>query len=214
MTASTLLTLSSNTLVTLSGNGEITTRADRAVISFSVTAEGDSAPVALQAHRERISAVMAALKAAGVSERDIQAPSQRVNENFDPKGTKPRFAASGDLSVTLTDTAKLNAVTDAVLAAGASRISNTRYSLSDDRASRRQARQLALDDARAEAEHYAKTLNLKVKRIVRISETTASPTSANGAPVVIVEANSPSASSDPTVKTRVTVRTEFELVKP
>src|SRR6185312_10558274 len=66
-------------LLSLSAEGEASATPDTATVHFGVQTRGATAAEALKSNNERMNAVMAALKAAGIAARDIQTSSLNLN---------------------------------------------------------------------------------------------------------------------------------------
>ena len=67
------------TRLDISATGEVTRVPDVAIISAGVTTRSQTATGALQEAAERMSRVLAALKRAGIADRDIQTSSVNLN---------------------------------------------------------------------------------------------------------------------------------------
>jgi hypothetical protein len=78
--------------------------------------------------------------------------------------------ATGTLRIELRDLSRLERLQRALEQVGGGQIPAPSYSLSDDRAARRTARNQALATVRADAEAYAASLGMRVVRIVRVTE--------------------------------------------
>ena len=118
--------------------------------------------------------VVAAIRAAGIAERDIQTsgisvhPQYRYGDNQPPVITG--YQASNTVSIKVRDIARLGEVLDALVASGANQVNGPSFEIDQPEAVYDEARQEALKQARARAEMYAKSLGMKVRRIVSISE--------------------------------------------
>jgi hypothetical protein len=119
-------------------------------------------------------AVFAALKKAGVVDKDIQtsnlsiAPQYAYAEREPPKLTG--YQASNQVSVIVRDLKRLGATVDAVVGSGSNQVNGVTFGLADPDRALDQARKDAVAKARARAELYAQAAGLKVARIVAISE--------------------------------------------
>lgn len=158
----------------VSATGTSTRRPDIAIISAGVVTQASKAGDAMAANAKAMTATIAALKRAGVADRDIQTqsinlqPQYRYGDNQPPVLTG--YQASNRVSVKLRDLAGAGGVIDALVAAGANQIDGPSLSVDHSEAALDEARAKALATARARAELYAKSAGLSVHRIVRISE--------------------------------------------
>jgi uncharacterized protein len=118
--------------------------------------------------------VLAALKAAGVADRDVQTatislnPQYRYAENQPPVITG--YQASNNVSVRFRDIAKSGNILDALVKEGANQIDGPNLSIDQMEAAQDEARADAVKRARARAELYARTLGMRVERLVSLSE--------------------------------------------
>ena len=118
--------------------------------------------------------VLAALRGAGVANRDMATaqislnPQYRYVENQPPVVTG--YQATNSVTVRFRDIAKSGAILDALVAAGANQINGPTLTLDKPQAAQDEARADAIKIARARAELYASAAGLTVKRIVVINE--------------------------------------------
>jgi uncharacterized protein YggE len=143
---------------------------DSTLLSVSASAEASRVPDVASLSTK----VVAAIKAAGIAERDIQTtginihPQYRYAENQPP--TITGYQASNTVNIKVRDVAKVGEVLDALVASGANQVNGPSFEIDQPEAVYDEARQEALKQARARAEMYARSLGMKVRRIVSISE--------------------------------------------
>jgi uncharacterized protein YggE len=160
---------------------------DLAILGAGVVTEGDTAAAALSANAQRMERVMAALKRAGVADRDIRtanlnlSPRYRYGENQPPVITG--YQASNRVQVRFRDIAKSGPILDALVREGANQIDGPRLSLSQPDAAMDEARRDAIERARARAQLYAQAAGMRVDRIVNISEN--APPQGGPMPIVV-----------------------------
>lgn len=163
----------------ISATGTSTRRPDIATIGAGVVTQAPKAGDAMAANARAMAATVAALKRAGMAERDIQTqsinlqPQYRYGDNQPPALTG--YQASNRVSVRLRDLANAGGVIDALVSAGANQIDGPTLTVEHPEAALDEARAKALATARARAELYAKAAGLTVRRIVRISESDGAP---------------------------------------
>jgi uncharacterized protein len=203
------------TLLEISAEGSASRVPDVAVIGAGVVTQAGKAGAALSANAQRMTATIAALKAAGVAERDIQTqsislqPQYRYGDNQPPVLTG--YQASNRVSVKLRDLARAGSVIDALVAAGANQVDGPTLMVDKPEAALDEARTKAIAIARARAELYAKGTGLTVRRIVRIaeSETVAQPVRPMMMAMRAEKADTPVAAGEQDLS--VTVAVTFEL---
>lgn len=205
------------TTLTVSATGEASRAPDFASVSAGVVTQAAAADVAMRENAARMNEVLAALRSAGIAERDIQtsrvslAPQYRYEQNQAPAITG--YQANNSVAVKVRDLSRLGRVLDALIAPGANQINGPDFGIEHPEAAYAEARRDAVRKALAQAQTYADALGVKVRRIVRINEGGASANlpmprmRAMAAPVA--DAATPIASGETTLSVQVEV--EFEL---
>ena len=120
-------------------------------------------------------AIVAAVRAAGVQEKDIQTDNLQIYIRNDDSSLKAAsrtryFVVSRGYRITLRDAEKVQKVYDAVVAAGANSIQGPTYQTSELRKYRDQARAMALKAAREKAAAMAKELGVTIGDVRTIRE--------------------------------------------
>jgi uncharacterized protein YggE len=168
------MTTSDGTLLSVSAQAEAKRVPDVATISAGVVTQAADANAAMRANAAQMEKVMDAIKAAGIAERDIQTSGVNLNpqykyvENQNP--TIIGYQASNTVNLKVRDVAKLGKVLDALVASGANQVNGPSFEIDQPEPVYDEARRAALDKAQARAQMYAKTLGMRVRRIVSISE--------------------------------------------
>ncbi len=162
------------TLLSVQAQADAQAAPDIATLSAGVVTQAADGNGAMRQNAEQMTRVLAALKSAGVAERDIQTsgvnlqPQYRYAENQPPAITG--YQASNTVNVKLRDVAKMGKVLDALVASGANQINGPSFGIDDPEPLYAQARLEALKLAQARADSYAKALGLRVRRIVSLGE--------------------------------------------
>lgn len=162
------------TVLNISAQAEARRVPDVAVLSAGVVTQAADGNTAMRENAVQMDKVMAAIKAAGIAERDIQtsginlSPQYRYADNEAPKIIG--YQASNTVSLKVRDIAKLGKVLDSLAAQGANQINGPSFEIDQPEPVYDEARVAALKKAQARAETYAKSLGLRVRRIVSISE--------------------------------------------
>ena len=171
-----------NTLLTVSAEGRSTRTPDMAVFSAGVTSQGATAGAALAANSADMNRVIAALKKAGIADRDIQTSNLNLNPIYAPQrqlpdGTlepaQPRIAGyqvTNTVTVKQRNLAQFGKVIDTLVAAGANQVNGPSFAMDNSDAALDEARLEAMRKARARADLYARAAGLKVARILSINE--------------------------------------------
>jgi uncharacterized protein YggE len=154
--------------------GEVNRQPDVVTIGAGVVTQAATASEALSENARRMTATVAALRKAGVAERDIQtssinlSPQYRYGENVPPVITG--YQASNQVSVRFRDVKRSGAILDTLVAQGANQINGPSFALDQPDAALDEARVQAIGKARARADLYAKAAGLRVGRILSIRE--------------------------------------------
>lgn len=205
-------------IISVQGEGEVKTKPDVATVSTGVTSEAPTAQDALNRNNAAMAAVIAAIKAAGVAEDDIQTSDFSVSPQYPvlQPGQAPRisgYQVSNQVTVRVKDLAKLGATLDALVRAGSNQINGIQFGIDDPKSVLDEARKKAVADAKARAEIYAAAAGVSVGSVVQISETSAvippQPMYRMRAMSAVAESSVPIQAGQQTVTSNVSVT--FEL---
>lgn len=154
--------------------GEATRVPDIAIITAGVVSRSQSATGAIQDAADRMQKVLAALKRAGIEERDIQTSNISLNPEYRyPQNESPQlvgYTASNQLTIRFRDIKSSGKILDALVGEGANQINGPNLAIDKPEAALAEARAKAVEIGRARAESYARSLGLRVVRIVSVSE--------------------------------------------
>jgi hypothetical protein len=162
------------TRLDISATGEVTRVPDVAIISAGVVSRSASASGALQDTANRMSQVLAALKRAGVADRDIQTSNVSLNPEYRyPENQSPQlvgYTAANNVTVRFRDIRSSGKILDALVTVGANQINGPTLTVDKPESALDEARAKAVAIGRARAELYAHSLGLRVVRIVSVNE--------------------------------------------
>lgn len=208
--------LAEGTLLTVNADGSSEARPDMAIVNLGVTTEGQTAAAALAENARRMTALTAALRRAGVAERDIQTsnvsvyPQQVYGEGQAPRITG--YQANNSVTVKVRRIDNTGRVIDAAVGAGGNTVNGVSFTHADPEAQLDVARRDAIAEARRRAELYASALGMRVNRIVSVSE---GGGYAPPMPVALERFQAQDAAATPVspgeIETRVSVNVMFEL---
>ncbi|MBV9851888.1 MAG: SIMPL domain-containing protein, partial [Armatimonadetes bacterium] len=165
--------------LTAHGHAELKVKPDLARVTVSVTTQATQQDAAAQDNARRTTAVLAALRAAGVGERDIQTESYNVQPQYDYKPSPPvltGFQVTNTLQVTIRDLGRAGVIVDRATQSGATDVSGLSFDLADRAAAERQALAQAVTEAKAKAQTMASAAGVVFGRLLSLSE---------GSPVVV-----------------------------
>ena len=182
-----------DTLLTVNAEGRAFHAPELAVFSAGVTTQGKTAAAALGENSRAMTEVIAALKRAGIAERDIQTSNLSINPLYsDPnrdamlaarttgqpyvppaEPAVPRiigYQATNNVSVRQRDLKNFGKVIDTLAAAGANQINGPMFQMDNAEPALNEARLDAVRAARERGELYANATGLKIVRILSITE--------------------------------------------
>lgn len=167
--------------VTVTGTGETRAVPDTAHLSAGVETTNGTAAEALAANSEAMTRVIAALREAGLGDRDIATSGLSVDPVHERTGDGRRgpgidhYRVVNEVRVRTQGLDRLGVLIDAVTRAGANRMNGLTFALSDPAAAMAEARAAAMAEARAAAEAYAGAEGLAPGRVVSIRDTGGRP---------------------------------------
>jgi len=165
----------SGTRLDVSAVGESTRVPDVAVISSGVVSRAQTASAALADTSAKMDRVRAALKRAGVADRDIQTSNVSLNPEYRyPDNQAPQlvgYTATNSVTVRFKDIRASGKILDALVAQGANQINGPNLVVDKPEAALDEARAKAIATGRARAELYARSLGMRIARIVAVSDT-------------------------------------------
>jgi uncharacterized protein len=182
-----------STLLNVTAEGQSRRTPDLALFNAGVVTQGANAAEALSANSARMERVVAALKRAGIEDRDLQTSSVSLQPRYsDPERDAqirarelrqpyvppaqpeaPRiigYEARNALQVRVRRLGAMGRIIDTLVAEGANQIDGPSFTVDEPRAALDAARVEAMANARARAELYARAAGLRVARILSISE--------------------------------------------
>jgi uncharacterized protein YggE len=188
------------TILDVSAEGRTTRVPDLATIRAGVVSQAPTAAAALADNAQRMARVVAALKRAGIADRDLAtanvglSPQYRYTEGQSPAITG--YQATNTISIRFRDVAKAGGVLDTLVAQGANQIDGPNLSIDKPEAALDEARTDAVKRARARADLYAAAAGMKVARVISIAEAGQDAGSPGLQPVFMARAMKAEAASD------------------
>jgi uncharacterized protein YggE len=171
---------SANGTIVVSGTGRIAVDPDVAELRLGVAVSRPSVDAARAAAAESMTAILAAVGAAGVAPRDVRTTLLSVQPRYDYRDGKAPTLVGYDLAniveVTARDLANLGAIVDGSLTAGATSLDGLSFRVDDPREAERAARVAAVAEARSRAEILAEAAGVAIGGVVGIVEGGPPPT--------------------------------------
>lgn len=163
--------------ITVVGEGIVNIKPDIAKTTIGVETVKASVKEASIENQAIIADVLAALKAAGIADKDMQtAGFNMYAEQMSNPDSKPedapqmRYHVTNQVQITIRDTEKVGEVLDAAIEAGANNSYGIEFNLDDQKSARADARTAAIENAGDRAEELAGLTGVTVGRVLSISE--------------------------------------------
>jgi len=162
------------TRLDISATGSVSRVPDLAIISAGVVTKSTTASGAIADNAARMERVRAALKRAGIGDRDIQTSSINLNPDYRYENNQPPvltgYQASNNVSVKFRDIRNSGKILDALVAQGANQINGPSLTIDKPEGAYDDARTKALAAGKARADLYSRALGMRVVRLLSVSE--------------------------------------------
>jgi uncharacterized protein YggE len=164
--------------ISVSGTGTVTLMPDVADLQLGVLTSRPTVKAAQADAAVAMTRILAALKALGIDDKDIQTSNVSLQPTYDySSGMNPPritgFQMSNSVTVTIRDLDKLGDAIDNSLAAGATSLDGVTFRVNDETSAEAQARQAAMTEARSKADTLAAVAGISIAGVASIAETSA-----------------------------------------
>jgi uncharacterized protein YggE len=159
--------------VSVGGEGRVSLAPDTVYITVGVDEVNVELGAAQSAAAAKMDAVIAALKGAGVADKDIQTSNYSIYMERDyNQPTQPitGYHVTHTVNAKVRDINNAGATIEAAVNAGANNIQNVSFGLEDQAGAMQQARELAVADAKAKAGELARLTESTLGPVLSISE--------------------------------------------
>lgn len=163
--------------ISVVGEGEVDVAPDMAILNLTVLREAETAREALSANSEAMKQVLAALKAAGIAERDLQTSGLDIQPRYaQPARDKPQerkiigYAVSNGLTVRVRNLPEAGAILDKAVSLGVNQGGGIAFARDDLKPVLTEARKRAVADAMDRARTLAEAAGVRLGRILSIEE--------------------------------------------
>ena len=166
--------------LTVRGSSEVAASPDQALVQLGAAARTERATDAQQKVNRIVASILEAVKAAGIPAENISTAELSLVPVYEQTSRKPvepgglprivGYSATNVVRVEINEINKVGDVIDAGINAGANRLEGLSFALREDTLLRQKALQQAALNARQKAEAIASALNLRLVRILEITE--------------------------------------------
>ncbi len=162
--------------ITVEGKGDVEGKPDTLHVTFGVSVRRDTVDQAVGDAANEATAMIAAVQASGVEEKDIQTRDYRIQQEFkylpNASPVPDGYRVTNTLVMKVRALDKAGSVIDAATKAGGNdaTLQGVAFSLEEDETALRTAREKAFADARSRAEQYAKLSGQSLGRAEAVSD--------------------------------------------
>jgi uncharacterized protein YggE len=145
-------------MITVSGTGSARSVPDRVSFTVGVVTTSGSVAEAFHSNNEKTNRIVRALKSHGVKDSEIQTSNFSIDSPYDPKISAKNthlFTVMNNVTITREDPKAVSELIQLAVDAGANSASNLVFFNSNPTAARDRAIELAIGDARAQADKIA-----------------------------------------------------------
>ncbi len=165
--------------INVTGEGQVFLVPDVAYVYIGVHSQSENVSVALNDNNEQAKAVADALKGLGVEQKDIQTTSFNIypQQQYEPgtgNVTGTIYMVDNVVYVTVRDLKRLGELLDVVVRSGANSINSINFDVVDKETALSKARELAIENARKQAEELAKGSGVTLGEVQNISTSSVS----------------------------------------
>ena len=166
--------------ITVVGQGKASVKPDIARVSIGIETMAEMVGEAVAENEAQMQAILDALTAAGIADKDIQTSNysvyfERYPEPYprsvgEGEQAKPQYRVSNMVTVTIRDLDSVGDVLDAVIEAGANNIWGVSFTVEDPSEAQAEARADAVANARERAEALAELSGVELGPVMAVSE--------------------------------------------
>jgi uncharacterized protein len=160
--------------ISVEGQAKVSVTPDTAEITLGVNTDAATSEAAFNENTEKINKVVAAIKEAGIDEKDIKTTNYYMNPKYrwtaSEGSVEDGYTANQSVEVKVRDFEKIGGITSAASAAGANTIGGVNFVVDDMDAVKMLAREEAIEKAKANAEKIADASGLRLGKVLNYYE--------------------------------------------
>lgn len=165
--------------ISVNGTGQVTLSPDVAYVYIGVRSQSENVSEALSENNEKAQAISAALTGLGIDAKDIQTSGFNVypQEQYSPEGqvTSRLYNVENTVYVTVRNLQGLGNLLDVVVRTGANSINGITFDVLDKSSALSEARRLAIESARSQAEEIAQAAGVTLGEVQNLNVYSSSP---------------------------------------
>lgn len=164
-------------MLTVTGNAVIVGAPDIAYLTLGVETKDPSAEVAAQENADRMASVFGALKALGLTDKDLSTSGYNVysstqvyNRGTSEEVTSTIYHVQNRINITTTDLEGVGQLIDAAVRAGANQVQGVRFDIQDKQTMQLEALKRAVEQGMAKASAMADAAGLTLGGLATMGE--------------------------------------------
>ena len=165
--------------ISVNGTGQVTMNPDRALVYIGVQSQSENVADALNENNDKAQAVASSLREMGIDEKDIQTSSFNIfpQQQYGPNGevTSTVYVVNNTVNVTVRDLQLMGHLLDVVVRTGANSINGVTFDVQDKSKAVAEARRLAVESARSQADELAQTAGVTLGDLQTMSVYSSQP---------------------------------------
>ena len=197
--------------ITVSGEGKVYVKPDVAIVSLGVTTQAKTVAEVTKSNTDKMNAVIDAVKALKVEEKDIQTTNYSLTPVYDyvvpsevsimypsasstmiRSNTVSGYKLEQDIQVKIRDFTKIGDILSKATASGSNQIGNLQFTIDNPEQYKEQARAQAIAKAKSNAQNLSKESGIGLGKLINVYENYNSIySSAKGAGVVSMDSAVP-----------------------
>jgi len=169
--------------ISVSGEGKVYAKPDVALASFGVTNQGTAVADVTKVNTEKMNAVIAAIKALSVDEKDIQTTNFNLSPIYNygslsmmssyptrSSGTITGYTLTQNVQIKIRDFTKIGDIFSKVTASGANLASDLQFTIDNPEQYKQEARAKAIAQAKENAKNLVDASGIKLGKLVNVYE--------------------------------------------
>lgn len=160
--------------INVSGEGKVYAKPDVATVSLGVTDSAIDVSSVLGKTTDKVNAIIKAVKALGVEEKDIQTTQYSINPQYnwnkDGGRTFNGYTTSQTIEVKIRDFTKIGQILQKATDNGANNVGDLQFTIDNPGQLKEQAREKAIVQAKANAKNLAEKSGIKLGKLINVYE--------------------------------------------
>jgi hypothetical protein len=166
--------------IVTTGDATVKTKPDGAIVTIGAVVQAPTADEAQVQLSERVAKIIDGAKGLAIADRDTKTVAYRIDPQYAyEQGKAPRltgFQATQQIALTLHGTDGVGKVLDALVQSDSATTATVAFALLDAKAAQANAREQAIQDARAKAEAMARTAGVQLGKVLSVNDIGLTPT--------------------------------------